>query len=134
LILDASVSLAWAHRDEATAAIDLVIDQVVAEGAFVPHIWPLEIANGLEMAVRRKRITVTDRDETLSVLRRLPIEIQAVQREWDWGTVLGLASRHRLTLYDASYLALALDKKMPLATLDGELAAAARAEGVPVLP
>lgn len=86
------------------------------------------------MAVRRKRITTADRDETLSVLRRLPIEIQAVRREWDWGAVLGLASRHRLTIYDASYLALALDKTMSLATLDEELAAAARAEGVAVLP
>jgi predicted nucleic acid-binding protein len=110
------------------------MDRVAAEGAIVPHLWPLEIANGLEMAVRRKRFTVPDREETLSVFRRLPINIQAVQREQDWGIVLGLASRHRLTVYDASYLALALEKKLPLATLDEELAAAARAEGVPVLP
>lgn len=96
--------------------------------------WPLEIANGLEMAVRRQRITMADRDETLAILRRLPIEIQAVRREWDWGTVLSLGSYHRLTIYDASYLALALDRNLPLATLDDALAAAARAENVPVLP
>jgi predicted nucleic acid-binding protein len=110
------------------------MDRVAAEGALVPHLWPLEIANGLEMAIRRKRITVPDRGETLAVLRRLPIDIQPVQRERDWGIVLGLASRHRLTAYDASYLALALEKKLPLATLDEELADAARAEGVAVLP
>ena len=35
--------------------------------------------------------------------------------------------------YDATYLALAIDKALPLATLDKPLAAAARAEKVPIL-
>jgi len=40
-----------------------------------------------------------------------------------------LARTHRLSVYDASYLELALREAAPLATLDIELAAAARAEG-----
>jgi predicted nucleic acid-binding protein len=47
--------------------------------------------------------------------------------------VMGLARRHRLTVYDAAYLELALREGVALATLDGPLAAAAKAEGVPVL-
>jgi len=46
---------------------------------------------------------------------------------------MALARRHRLTVYDAAYLELAQREGVPLATLDGALAAAARAEGVPVL-
>lgn len=94
----------------------------------------MEVANGLQMAVRRKRIDAADREEALSVLRRLSIEIRAIRREHDWGIVLGLANRHSITAYDASCLALALEASLPLATFDGELIAAARAEGVVVLP
>ena len=44
--------------------------------------------------------------------------------------VLALARLHRLTIYDAAYLELALRIDAPLATLDKKLAAAARAAGV----
>jgi predicted nucleic acid-binding protein len=44
-----------------------------------------------------------------------------------------LAHRHRLTLYDAAYLELAQRRRLPLATLDSDLRAAAMAEGVPLL-
>jgi len=134
IVLDASLTLAWCHRDEATEAIDAIMNGLTEGRAIVPHIWSLEIANSLEMAVRRKRIGVPHREEALSTLRRLPIDIQSVQREQDWGSVLGLAHRHQLTVYDASYLQLAMERAIPLATLDEQLAAAARAEGVPVLP
>jgi predicted nucleic acid-binding protein len=41
-----------------------------------------------------------------------------------------LATRHRLSTYDASYLELALRLGLPLATTDKRLRAAARAAGV----
>ena len=44
--------------------------------------------------------------------------------------MLSLARRHRLTVYDAAYLELALRAALPLATLDATLSASARAEGV----
>jgi predicted nucleic acid-binding protein len=46
---------------------------------------------------------------------------------------MALARRHRLTVYDAAYLELALREHLPLATLDASLAAAARQEGVTIL-
>ena len=46
---------------------------------------------------------------------------------------LPAAERRRLTLYDAAYLELAQRRRLPLATLDRDLAAAAGAEGVVVL-
>jgi predicted nucleic acid-binding protein len=45
---------------------------------------------------------------------------------------LHLARSHRLSVYDAAYLEIALRHGLPLATLDGKLAAAAAAAGVPV--
>jgi predicted nucleic acid-binding protein len=47
---------------------------------------------------------------------------------------LDLAGRHRLTVYDALYLQLAAEVDAELATLDRDLARAARAEGVEVVP
>ncbi|MDZ4800583.1 MAG: type II toxin-antitoxin system VapC family toxin [Bryobacteraceae bacterium] len=44
-----------------------------------------------------------------------------------------MTERHRLTLYDAAYLELALRRGLPLASLDRELRGAALAEGVAVL-
>ena len=44
-----------------------------------------------------------------------------------------LARRHRLTVYDAVSLELALPKEYPLATLDAALSIAARPKGVPLV-
>ena len=45
---------------------------------------------------------------------------------------LALAERHRLSVYDATYLWLAIDVDGELATFDRDLARAAAAEGVPL--
>ena len=51
-----------------------------------------------------------------------------------WHDTLALARSHRLTSYDAAYLELALRRGLPLASRDKALQAAARLEGVPLLP
>ena len=75
---------------------------------------------------RRKRITESDTGFFLRDLAGLRIR---VDREPEEAVVLRLARAHRLSVYDASYLELALRKAIPLATLDADLTAAARAEG-----
>jgi predicted nucleic acid-binding protein len=44
-----------------------------------------------------------------------------------------LARKHKLSIYDAAYLELAVAQKLVLATLDDGLAKAAKAEGILVL-
>ena len=46
------------------------------------------------------------------------------------GETLGIARRYKLSAYDAGYLELALRKGLPLATLDADLAKAAKKAGV----
>ena len=48
--------------------------------------------------------------------------------------VLKLAERHRLSAYDAAYLAVARAERRPLASFDKRLRAAAAAEGLTALP
>jgi predicted nucleic acid-binding protein len=126
LVLDASVTLAWYFEDERTEASDAVLDQVTETGAVVPALWRYEVANGMQTALRRKRIDRVYRDASLAELRLLPIEIDRVGENSVWTAMLDFADRCKLTIYDAAYLELAERRKLPLATGDRALRAAAR--------
>jgi predicted nucleic acid-binding protein len=133
VVLDSSITLAWVYAEETTPAILNVLDRVSDTGAWVPSLWPLEVANVLEMGVCRNRHDAAFRDATLADLALLPIRTDRETERHAWGSTLRLAERHRLTLYDAAYLELALRRGLPLASLDAELRAAASAENVPLL-
>jgi predicted nucleic acid-binding protein len=130
LVLDSSATLAWIHGDEKNAAIDAVFDQVAERGAIVPNLWHLEIANGLTVAVRRKRLSAAARQEALDDLALLDIAVDDETSLHAWRATVQLAELHMLSLYDAAYLELAQRKRLPLATLDKALARAAVSAGV----
>jgi len=125
LVLDSSVTLAWLFSDEVTTRTAAVLAFVQSSGAWVPAIWRLEVANGLQQGIRRGRIDAVLRDESLADLTRLPIVTDAETDAHAWASTLDLAEHFRLTLYDASYLELAQRRALPLATLDGALRRAA---------
>jgi predicted nucleic acid-binding protein len=133
LVLDSSTIVAWLYVDETTPAIRRVIDLLAQNGAWVPSLWSLEVANVLEIGVRRGRHDSTFRDAMLADLSLLPISTDLETDKHAWHATLQFAHRHRLTLYDAAYLELAHRRRLPLATLDADLRAAAMAEGVPLL-
>lgn len=133
LVLDASATMAWVHADESTEAIEVVFAHLAANGAWVPALWKLEVANILELGVRRKRHVAAYRDATLADLAKLPILEDSETSEHAWGATIQLAEKHRLTTYDAAYLELALRRQLPLASLDQELRSAASAEGLELL-
>jgi predicted nucleic acid-binding protein len=133
IVLDPSLALSWYFEDERTPAADAVLDRVVEEGAIVPVLWRLEIANGLQMAIRRKRIDIRFREEAIANLARLPIAIDSETNDHSWISILHLSDRFRLTVYDAAYLELAQRRSLPLATLDRDLRSAARRSGADVI-
>jgi len=133
LVLDSSVTLAWVYSDETTQAIRHVFDQLSESGAWVHGLWRLEVANILEVGVRRGRHGPDFRDSTLADLALLPIQTDPETDRHAWGATARLAERHRLTLCDAAYLELALRRELPLATLDRDLRAAANAENARLL-
>ena len=133
LVVDSSATLAWIYMDETTAPIREVFDRVVEEGAVVPSLWRLEVANGLTVAVRRRRIDPEFRQAALADLALWDITVDQHTDARAWGETLRLADRFRLTLYDATYLELAQRRSLPLATLDNDLRTAARASGVDLL-
>jgi predicted nucleic acid-binding protein len=132
-ILDSSVTLAWIYSDETTEAIRRVFDAIAENGAVVPALWRLEVANSLTMAVRKRRIDPDFRRAALSDLAILDITTDPQTDSHAWTDTLNLADHFRLTVYDAAYLELARRRTLPLATLDRELRTAATAIGVTVL-
>lgn len=132
LVLDSSAVLAWVHGDERTPEIEAVFDRVI-KGAIVPHLWHLEVANSLTVAVRRKRIAQAFRDDVLKDLAELNISVDSDTAANAWGATVRLADLYGLTVYDAAYLELAQRRRLPLATLDRDLAKAARAAGIEIL-
>ena len=133
LVLDCSVTLSWYFEDERTQASASVLEAVVENGAAAPPLWRIEVANALTTALRRKRIDAAFRDASLVDLAALPVAIDPDSDKHVWSTTLQLADQHRLTVYDALYLELAQRRRLPLATLDEALRAAAHACGVALL-
>ena len=133
-VIDASVTLSWVYSDEHSAASDALLARVADQGAVVPALWRLEIANALQSGIKRKRIDAAYRDSSIQLLLRLPVEIDPDTNDHAWTTILHLADLHQITVYDASYLELALRRGLPLATRDDQLAAAAGSAGAILLP
>lgn len=129
-VVDASMTLSWCFSDEATPYSRAVLAALQTTHAVVPALWPFEIANGLAIAERRRRISPDQIAEFLETLRRLPIQVERREAVWLCGSIMRLARDHRLTAYDASYLDLARREQLSLATLDHDLLAAGIALGV----
>jgi len=129
-VLDASVSAVWALADESSPIADTAQERLKSETALVPRLWWYEIRNLLIVCERRQRITSNNTAVFLDFVSALPIQIEQLE---DDKTVLQLARRYQLSFYDAAYLAVALRHRIPLATLDKPLVAAALAAGVPLL-
>ena len=130
IVLDASMTLAWLFEDEQTDQVLATINHVYMGGASVPPLWRYEVANGLQMAIRRQRITPDYRTRCLDKIDELPITIDPDGVSEIWSTTIKLADLYRLTGYDAAYLELAQRRRLPLATLDAALSKAARESGV----
>lgn len=130
-VLDASVAVAWCFEDQSTRFTEGVLDSL-SDGmeALVPSIWPLEVANALLVAERRKRISVAQVTAILRRIAGLPISVMPIDTRRTFEHILLMARQQSLSEYDASYLELALGQGLPLATLDAELRSAARASGV----
>ncbi len=132
LVLDASMTIAWLFDDERTKAAHAVMRRVVAEGAIVPSLWRLEVANVQRNAVRRGRCNEAYVDRSLARLARLAIKRDEETDDHAWGSTRTLARKENLSLCDAAYLELAIRRRLPLASCDKALLAAAARRKVEV--
>lgn len=130
-VVDASLAGSWFLPDESSAVATGLARRLIEGGAAAPSLFWHEVRNLLLSARRALRLDDAAAGEQIAALEALPI-LDAGRG--DGPAVLRLGLKHRLTAYDAAYLALAIERRLPLATLDRRLREAAKAEGVVVLP
>ncbi len=135
IVLDGSVALSWVLPDEHTAGTQAIREFIEAGGrAIVPSHWALEVANGLLVAERRKRLLVADTTAALSALEKLALEHDTETSQRAGREALALAREHALSIYDAAYLELAVRNGATLASLDKPLRTAAKSLNVSLQP
>jgi predicted nucleic acid-binding protein len=126
-VLDASVALRW-FLDQPIPIYANRVKQFFLKGAraVVPALWHLEMSNALAVAERRSILSAADVDKAMIDIEQ--IAAQAVDTD---STVVSIrqslttARAFQLSAYDAVYLDLARRVRLPLATLDERLRAAA---------
>jgi predicted nucleic acid-binding protein len=133
-VVDSSIALTWCFEDEASPETDRLFERVRDDGAIVPGLWHLEVANVLLQVERRGRIGRADVARRLMLISDLPIATDQETTPRAWRETLSLARAENLTAYDAAYLELAERRGLPLMTRDNDLGAAAKRLGVIVFP
>ncbi len=125
-VVDNSVVMAWCFDDESSTFADAAQELLIENTAYVPSIWPLEVANVLLVAERKDRISRADSGRFIALLTQLPIVVERTNSETVFHDIMSLARSYMLSSYDASYLELAIRKGLPFVSLDKDLIRAAK--------
>jgi len=134
-VLDASVTMTWLLGDAKPADLNYAQGALEAlkqsdSHAEVPVTWSLEVSNVIARAEAKGLLSEAQSEAFLEMLSSAPIRADGATFTQALDSTLNLARRYRLSAYDASYLELALRAGLPLATLDADLAKAARKAGI----
>lgn len=131
-VLDASIALGWAIDRPVPAIAAKVLGELQSgDFAIVPALWHLEIASALAVAERRGTLDRLAGDfvlQGLAEMLRGPIETHPDVIML--GRALVAARTLGLTPYDATYVLVAQELGLPLATLDKTLREGAIKAGV----
>lgn len=121
VVLDASVALKWFRQESDTAAAFAIRHAIIERTLTVrvPDLIRYEVANVL---VWKGQTGAEDAIEALGTLEQLPWYIAHPSREI-LATAVSIADRYRTSVYDAVYVALALEDSAPLITADEKLIA-----------
>lgn len=125
------MAVAWVHPDEASRKTEAMLD-ATAEGVSVevPALWLHEVANVLTILSRRRKIRDDELHAALALVGELPLTVDHDASTVAFTTLVDLARKHDLTVYDAAYLELAARRRLPLASKDARMRSAARRHGV----
>ena len=92
VIVDASAFGSLILPDERGDVIPEMLSALRAGSVIAPQHWPLEIANLMRMAVRRKRLDAVDFPEIVKKLRSAAVKIDTETSREAWGQTLVLAT------------------------------------------
>lgn len=128
LVLDASVAVAWAFSSDVFDLALPALTYIQSGHAIAPTLWQFEVASALRKAGKDGRLSRQQSASFLSDLHTLDIRVSPVLPRI--ARLMEVAEEFNISTYDAAYLELALQLSLPLATLDANLASAARKAGI----
>ena len=120
IAIDASIAIGLLLEDGPAE----VWQALVEDNGMVPPTFYVDIAQAILRAERRKRITSDQVMRVVETVKEVPLSLHVPSVS----LTIALARKYSLSAYDATYLALAVETELELATLDERLAAAARSE------
>lgn len=134
-VADSSVVVSWIVEDEYSKEADALLDKL-SQGAVAeaPVLLRYEVANVLVTAfTKKKRLTKEASEAGLADFDSLPIRYDVESPRFATQAISEIAQAQLLSVYDASYLELALRRSIPLATQDRSLREAAKKLGVEII-
>jgi predicted nucleic acid-binding protein len=134
LVLDASAALGWILDRPVPSSASQARSLIIAGATpLIPSLWLQEVSNAFVVAERRGRLTAgqvrtlaADLEDFLQKVEIDPLRVRP-------SVLIDMAQRTLLAVYDATYLELALRRRVPLATLDEKLREAALRAGLAVI-
>jgi predicted nucleic acid-binding protein len=131
-VVDNSIVMSWCFEDEGNCYADAVLESLEFVQGLAPAVWPLEVANVLLVAERKKRIDRSSVVRFLALLQGLPLKVEHEPPCRALTEIFALARDRGLSSYDASYLDLAMRFGISIATMDESLIKAAKHCSVPL--
>jgi len=127
IVIDVSMAVTWVIEDERTPLGDSILYEAKSLRRITTALFWYEYRNILVSNQRSRRLMESDIPALLLRVEHFRIEEHDLRNH---ARIISLALKHKLSAYDAAYLALALQEGAILATNDRQLAQAAFAEGV----
>jgi len=121
-VVDASMVLAWLLPDERETMVNRIFTAYRQKKShiYAPKLLIYELMNGLKSAILRKRIDWLKAKQAIKVFKQMKFEL--IDQSGEEETIIKLANKLSLSVYDASYVALAKKFKLKLLSLDKKLA------------
>ncbi|MGL5113913.1 MAG: type II toxin-antitoxin system VapC family toxin [Beijerinckiaceae bacterium] len=132
-VIDGSVAIAAVSPDEDHRPWGALLDRALRYGAFASALWLYETTNIIGQKMKRGGIAYDVALELIDILTSGDIEIVSPPGPSGLAAILDLMNSRALSSYDAAYVMLARERRLPLATLDKRLALAAQMEGVEII-
>lgn len=127
-VLDASVAVGWVVAAQASAYGRRIRLRARREPYHAPSLWRLEVVNAVRSLERRRSMAADAAEVAVDILDRMqPIFHDSAI---PFADLLTLARKFDLSAYDANYLALALELRLPIACSDGPLRSVLARAGV----
>jgi predicted nucleic acid-binding protein len=125
-VLDASCALALVLQEPQRALVRSVVVRAAEQGhrCLVPDLFDAECASGVARAVRRGRLGDDLWAEAWAAV--VGLELERRPSHLLGLSALRIAMEHAVSTYDALYVALSAEERVPLVTADAKLARALR--------